>query len=42
MGNHNPIKGNCVTVWKDLIGTDKIFPKEILKKNSKTLRNLLR
>lgn len=38
--NHNPIKGNCVTVWKDLINTDKAFPKEVLKKNNKTLKNL--
>lgn len=42
MGNHNPIKGNCVTVWKELIGTDRTFPKEVLKKTSKTLKNLLR
>ncbi|AKK71896.1 PRTRC system protein B [Chryseobacterium gallinarum] len=41
LGRHSPIKGNCVTVWKDLIGTDKPFPKEVLKKNNRTLKNLL-
>ncbi|MFH6965309.1 PRTRC system protein B [Flavobacterium plurextorum] len=41
LGSHSPIKGNCVTVWKDLIGTDTPFPKELLKKNNKTLKNLL-
>jgi PRTRC genetic system protein B len=41
LGNYNPIKGNCVNLWKDLIGTDKIFPKEELKPNNKTLKNLL-
>jgi PRTRC genetic system protein B len=41
LGSHSPIKGNCVKVWKDLIGTDKTFPKEVLKKNNKTLKNLL-
>ncbi|MCA6441089.1 MULTISPECIES: PRTRC system protein B [unclassified Arcicella] len=41
LGSHSPIKGNCVNVWKDLIGTDKPFPKEVLKGNNKTLKNLL-
>ncbi len=41
LGNYNPIKGNCVNLWKDLIGTDKPFPKEILKPNNKTLKNIL-
>lgn len=41
LGNYNPIKGNCVTIWKELIGTDKAFPREVLKPNSKTLENLL-
>ena len=41
LGNYNPIKGNCVTIWKDLIGTDTPFPKEVLKPNNKTLKNLL-
>lgn len=41
LGKHSPIKGNCVNLWKDLIGKDKLFPKEVLKKNHKTLKNLL-
>lgn len=41
LGSHSPIKGNCATIWKDLIGTDKAFPKGVLKKNGKTLKNLL-
>lgn len=41
LGRHSPIKGNCVNVWKDLISTDKPFPKEVLKKNNKPLKNLL-
>jgi PRTRC genetic system protein B len=41
LGSNSPIKGNCVNLWKDLIGTDKPFPKEVLKKKNKTLKNLL-
>ncbi|MBD0724808.1 PRTRC system protein B [Flavobacterium sp. L1I52] len=41
LGNHNPIKGNCINLWKDLINTAKPFPKEVLKPNNKTLKNLL-
>lgn len=41
LGRYSPIKGNCVKVWKDLIGTDKPFPKAVLKKNNRTLKNLL-
>lgn len=41
LGRNSPINGNCVAVWKDLIGTDKPFPKEVLKKNNKTLKKLL-
>lgn len=37
----NLTKKNIVTLWKDLINTDKPFPKEVLKKNNKTLKNLL-
>ena len=37
----NLTKKNIVSLWKDLIGTDKPFPKEVLKKNNKTLKNLL-
>lgn len=41
LGRNSPIKGNCVNLWKNLIQTGKPFPKEILKKNNKTLKNLL-
>lgn len=39
--NHNPTNSNCVNLWKELVNTDKTFPKEILKKTNKTLKNLL-
>lgn len=39
--NHNPTNSNSVNLWKELINTDKIFPKEILKKTNKTLKNIL-
>ena len=41
LGRNSPIKGNCVNLWKDLINSDKSFPKEVLRKNNKTLKNLL-
>ena len=37
----NLTRANIVNLWKELIGTDKPFPKEVLKKNNKTLKNLL-
>ena len=42
LDRYNPINGNCVNLWKELINTDKPFPKDVLKKNNKTLKNLLR
>jgi PRTRC genetic system protein B len=41
MGENSPVKGNCVTLWKDLISTGRTFPTALLKKNNKTLKNLL-
>ncbi|OXB07766.1 PRTRC system protein B [Flavobacterium pectinovorum] len=38
----NLTRKNIVNLWKDLIQTGNPFPKEVLKKNSKTLKNLLR
>ena len=32
---------NIINLWKDIINTDKPFPIEALKKNNKTLKNLL-
>src|SRR5690554_1595020 len=40
--SYNPIKGNCVNLWKKLTKTGEIFPMDVLKKNNKTLKNLLR
>ena len=37
----NLTKKNIVNLWKGLSNTDKSFPKEVLKKNNKTLKNLL-
>ncbi|WP_433811507.1 PRTRC system protein B [Flavobacterium johnsoniae] len=41
MGENSPVKGNCVSLWKDLTATGKAFPTAVLKKNNKTLKNLL-
>ncbi len=40
MNSHNPIKGNCVGLWKDLIQHQKPFPMEILINSNLTLKNL--
>lgn len=42
INGHNPINGNCVTLWKELIKTKKPFPKEVLIKNSLTLKDLIK
>ncbi|ALR32446.1 PRTRC system protein B [Chryseobacterium sp. IHB B 17019] len=41
MNEHNPVKGNCVMLWKKLVNAGEIFPKESLKKTGLTLKNLL-
>ena len=41
LGGQNPINGNCVTVWKELIGTDNPFPIDVLKKHKLTIKSLL-
>jgi PRTRC genetic system protein B len=41
MGEKSPIKGNCVSLWKDLVATGRTFPIAVLQKNNKTLKNLL-
>lgn len=41
VNGHNPIKGNCVNLWKELVNTEKPFPKNVLRKTNKTLKNLL-
>ncbi len=42
LNEHNPIQGNCVTLWKDLVRTGNPFPKDVLKKTNKTLKSILR
>ncbi|PWN64123.1 PRTRC system protein B [Chryseobacterium viscerum] len=41
MADHNPVNGNCVSLWKKLVNTDEPFPKDILLTNNQTLKNLL-
>jgi PRTRC genetic system protein B len=41
MENHNPIRGNCLSLWQDLIQSGAEFPKEVLTKTRTTLKNLL-
>ena len=41
MNNHNPIKGNCVNLWKNLIETKEPFPTDQLIEINKTLKALL-
>lgn len=38
---HNPVKGNIVNIWKELIKTGKPFPKEVLKRTNTTIKKLL-
>lgn len=41
IGSSSPVKGSCVSLWKDLIESGRPFPTEVLKKNSRTLKSLL-
>lgn len=38
----NPVSCNIVHLWQGLVGTDKPFPTDILKKSAKTLQSLLK
>ena len=40
-GENSPVKGKCVTLWKDLIATGRTFPTPLLINSTKTLKNLL-
>ena len=42
MNEHNPINENCVNLWKNLINSEKPFPKEVLKSANRTLKTLLK
>ncbi len=41
MADYNPIKGNCVSLFENLISTGDPFPKEVLIKSTVTLKYLL-
>lgn len=41
MNGHNPINGNCVLLWENLIETGHDFPMDILLKNAKQLKDIL-
>ncbi|MBV4357351.1 prokaryotic E2 ligase family D protein [Pinibacter aurantiacus] len=41
INDHNPVKGNCVNLWKNLVETGSPFPKEVLKPANTTFKNLL-
>ncbi|MDR6513676.1 PRTRC system protein B [Chryseobacterium camelliae] len=41
MSGHNPVNGNCVMLWENLIGTGKSFPSEMLLKTTKKLKDIL-
>ncbi len=40
LDNYNPIQGNLVSLWQDVIIANKPFPKDVLKLNNKTLKDL--
>lgn len=42
MPDYNPIKGNPVSLWGNLIATGEAFPMEVLTKSGLTLKNILR
>ncbi|MBS0027228.1 hypothetical protein ACTJJ0_12245 [Chitinophaga sp. 22321] len=42
MAGHNPINGNCVSLWGNLIATGERFPIEVLKKSNTTFKDLLK
>lgn len=41
VNSHNPIKGNCVNLWKNLIENKEAFPMDILINSNLTLKNLI-
>lgn len=42
MQSHNPIKGNLVSLWKNLMENNENFPKNSLKETGLTLKNILK
>lgn len=41
MGEHNPVNGNCVSLWKGLIANGNPFPTVMLVATGKKLKSLL-
>ncbi len=41
MSNHNPVNGNCVMLWENLIDNGKAFPTDMLIKTSKKIKDIL-
>ena len=41
MSGFNPVNGNCVLLWTDLIGTGKPFLMDALKANGRTVKNFI-
>jgi PRTRC genetic system protein B len=41
IGNESPVKGNIIQLWQNLIGSEKPFPLDVLKKNGKTIKDLI-
>ncbi|MDO5615549.1 MAG: PRTRC system protein B [Cruoricaptor ignavus] len=39
--NFNPINGNCINLWKELLKKDSKFPSEQLKQNNKILKDII-
>jgi len=42
MQNHNPVKGNLVQLWKNLVGTGKAFPVKSLNPLNRKLKHLIK
>lgn len=42
MSSHNPVRGNCVSLWKSLVAKSKPFPMEVLKESTVELKDLIR
>ena len=41
VNSHNPVNGNCVNLWKNLIQNKEAFPTDVLLNSNLTLKNLL-
>lgn len=41
IGDVSPVQGNIIQLWQQQVNTNKKFPVEVLKKNRKTLKDLI-